>query len=304
MRFTAAEPQSFTSAGGDPAVAQAFDPIAGGGACATTDGADEAGTANYRLPPAGGAGFTLMGAPTVQADMAVTGEFPEVAARLLDVGPDGKQTLVARTVYRPDTEQPRQVFQLHPNGWHFAAEHVPEAPAARARRAVRAGVERPVLGRGVEPRAAPARARDAGHRAGGEAAAGGAAAGAGGGAGRRPDRAARGLGREAGHDDDGGEGREARLRLRLRATCRRVVLRGRDKAKVKRLVVRRRGMRRRVDRRRPFRVALRGGTARRVRAVAVLKGGKRVRLRATVPKSLREAAPLRAPPALLFPYRL
>jgi hypothetical protein len=44
-------------------------------------------------------------------------------------------------------------------------------------------------------------------------------------------------------------------------------------------------MRRRVDRRRPFRVALRGGTSRRVRAVAVLRGGRRVRLRATMPRA-------------------
>jgi hypothetical protein len=49
----------------------------------------------------------------------------ELAARLWDVGPDGNQTLVGRALYRP-TGDGRQVFQPHPNGWHFAAGHVPK----------------------------------------------------------------------------------------------------------------------------------------------------------------------------------
>ena len=56
-----------TSLGGDPTVARAFDPIAGDGACATTSGAVEPGTADYRLPAATGDGYTLLGAPTVVA---------------------------------------------------------------------------------------------------------------------------------------------------------------------------------------------------------------------------------------------
>jgi hypothetical protein len=39
----------------------------------------------------------------------------------------GQQRLVARGLYRPEitpAEATRQVFQLHPNGWHFAAGHV------------------------------------------------------------------------------------------------------------------------------------------------------------------------------------
>jgi hypothetical protein len=46
-----------------------------------------------------------------------------VAARLVDVAPDGTETLVARGLYRP-TAEAKQVFQLHPNGWKFAKDHV------------------------------------------------------------------------------------------------------------------------------------------------------------------------------------
>ncbi|HEX6695481.1 MAG TPA: CocE/NonD family hydrolase [Solirubrobacteraceae bacterium] len=123
VRFTSATAQTVLSVGGDPTVARAFDPIAGDGACATTSAADEPGTASYRLPEATGDGYTLLGAPTVIADLKLTGSFPELALRLLDVAPDGTQTLVARGLYRP-TADGRQVFQLHPGAWRFAAGHV------------------------------------------------------------------------------------------------------------------------------------------------------------------------------------
>ena len=66
-----------------------------------------------------------MGSATVQADFKLTDTNSQVAARLLDVDPDGKETLVARGIWRPKTAPGfvRQVFQLHPNGWHFAAGH-------------------------------------------------------------------------------------------------------------------------------------------------------------------------------------
>jgi hypothetical protein len=66
-----------------------------------------------------------MGSPTVIADLVVAGQFAEVAPRLWDVAPDGSQSLVAQGLYRPrDDGQNPQVFQLHANGWHFAAGHV------------------------------------------------------------------------------------------------------------------------------------------------------------------------------------
>ncbi len=112
-------------AAGDPAVGRAFDPIAGGGACATTSGADQLGAATYRLDPAPANGYTLMGSPTVIADIASPSPTSQVAARLLDVDPHGNQSLVARGLYRPATgpAASRQVFQLHANGWRFEPGH-------------------------------------------------------------------------------------------------------------------------------------------------------------------------------------
>ncbi len=112
--------------GGSPAIADAFDPIAGGGACVKTAGDDQPGVASYRAAPAPAGGFNLMGSPTVLADIASPVAGSEIAARLLDVDPAGEQTLIARGLWRPVTaEAPvRQVFQLHPNAWRFAEGHV------------------------------------------------------------------------------------------------------------------------------------------------------------------------------------
>ena len=130
VRFKAADPEDVSSASGDPTVNAAVDPIAGGGnACATTSSASLSGTATYRLPKVAGKGYTLLGAPTVIADLRVKASTDavntELAARLWDVAPDGNQALVARALYRP-TGDGRQVFQLHPNGWRFAGGHVPK----------------------------------------------------------------------------------------------------------------------------------------------------------------------------------
>jgi hypothetical protein len=125
VRLRSAAAQTVVSAAGDPTVSAAIDPIGGQGACATTSAADEPGTANYRLPAATGAGYTLLGSPTVVADLKVTGTFPALAERLWDVGPDGRQTPVARGLYRPSGDG-RVVFQLHPGAWRFAAGHVPK----------------------------------------------------------------------------------------------------------------------------------------------------------------------------------
>ncbi len=90
------------------------------------------------MEPAEGGGFTLMGSPTVLADITSSGPHSQIAARLLDVAPDGQQTLVARAVYRPEPSG-RQVFQLHPNGYKFEPGHIAklellpnDSPYARA----------------------------------------------------------------------------------------------------------------------------------------------------------------------------
>jgi hypothetical protein len=128
VRYDSLTPQTISPAAGDPTIGRAFDPIAGGGACATASGSDQPGVATYRLPAATGSGYTLMGSPTVVADINSPGPTSQLAARLLDVAPDGTETLVARALYRPDVNSgptpTRQVFQLHPDGWKFAAGHV------------------------------------------------------------------------------------------------------------------------------------------------------------------------------------
>ena len=108
---------------------QAYDPISGGGACATAPGADQVGAASYRLGAAPSGGFTLMGSPTVVADINSPGPTSQLAARLVDIDPGtGNARLVARGLYRPEinsgSEATRQVFQLHPNGWKFEAGHI------------------------------------------------------------------------------------------------------------------------------------------------------------------------------------
>jgi dienelactone hydrolase len=129
VRFSSAEPLTIDSSGGDPGIGAAIDPVSGGGdACATTAAGDQAGTATYRLPAASGAGYTLLGAPTIVARLGVTGSpgVAQVAGRLWDVAPGGSsQTLVARGSFRP-TGDGTAVWQLHPTGWRFAAGHVPK----------------------------------------------------------------------------------------------------------------------------------------------------------------------------------
>jgi predicted acyl esterase len=104
-----------------------FDPVSGGPACTSVPSTDTAGAAVYKLDPAPAGGYTMMGAATVIAKFTLSGETSQVAARLLDVAPDGTETLVDRGLWRPANGGPtKQVFQLHPNGWNFAAGHTPK----------------------------------------------------------------------------------------------------------------------------------------------------------------------------------
>jgi dienelactone hydrolase len=119
IRFGNVAAQTVPPGAGDPTIGATFDPIAGKDPCATASGADQAGAANYRLAvPA--PGFTLLGSPTVIADLGTTGTDSELAARLLDVRPDGKERLVARGLLRPGSGGDDFVFQLHPQGYRFA----------------------------------------------------------------------------------------------------------------------------------------------------------------------------------------
>ncbi len=111
--------QTIVPGAGDPNSGKAFDPIAGEGACATAAGADQVGLANYRLPVPS-PGFTLLGSATIVADLATTNVDSELAARLLDVLPNGEERLVARGLLRPGNGGTAVVFQLHPQGYRFA----------------------------------------------------------------------------------------------------------------------------------------------------------------------------------------
>jgi predicted acyl esterase len=126
VRFSAEAAQTVAATGGDPRVAAAIDPVAGGGdACATTGTDASPGTAVYTLPAS--RGWTLLGAPTVLAKLTVSGPAAQIAARLWDVAPGGSsQTLVARGTYRPIGSGTTERFQLHANGWRFAPGHRPK----------------------------------------------------------------------------------------------------------------------------------------------------------------------------------
>jgi hypothetical protein len=124
VRFRDTSTKTIAPNGGSPSVDTTFDPVSGGGACASASAADLPGVATYRLPAAAGGGYTLMGSPTVLARIASPGANSQLAARLLDVAPDGTETLVARQLYRPVVGTARQVFQLHPSGHLFAPGHV------------------------------------------------------------------------------------------------------------------------------------------------------------------------------------
>jgi hypothetical protein len=130
VSFSSSPAQTILSSAGNPTIAQAIDPISGGGACATVSATDQgAGVATYRLPAASGNGYTLLGAPVVTANLNVTGQFAFIAARLWDVDPStNTETLVARGLYRINGNAPngKQTFQLHPGAWAFASGHIPK----------------------------------------------------------------------------------------------------------------------------------------------------------------------------------
>ncbi len=124
VRFRGKGTKTISANGGSPSVDTTFDPISGGGACASAPAGDLPGVATYRLPAAKGSGYTLMGSPTVVAKISSPTANSEMAARLFDVDPSGTETLVDRQLFRPAVGTARQVFQLHPSGHLFAPGHV------------------------------------------------------------------------------------------------------------------------------------------------------------------------------------
>lgn len=126
IRYSSADAKTLSPGSGSLAIGEAFDPVdSGGNPCRTAPGADQQGVATYRLPQVDSP-ITLMGAATVIASINSPAANSQVAARLLDVAPNGTETLVNRALLRPPVGSSKQVFQLHPNGWEFAAGHVPK----------------------------------------------------------------------------------------------------------------------------------------------------------------------------------
>lgn len=126
FKFGSSPVQEFTSAGGDPAVAKAYDPVRGTTeACKTIPYTPEPNVATYSRVVKNG--FTLMGLPTIAARISSTGQFGQIDARLWDVSPEGTQLLVNRGVYALENGQSGKIeFQLHGNGYRFAKGHTVE----------------------------------------------------------------------------------------------------------------------------------------------------------------------------------
>ncbi len=75
----------------------------------------------YSTGPIPAGGVTLMGSPTIVAEVESPSPNSEIAARLFDVSPGGYDRLIARGVYRPDGGVQQMVFQLHPQAYHVPA---------------------------------------------------------------------------------------------------------------------------------------------------------------------------------------
>jgi len=126
IRVRDAATQTIGATGGDSDTALGWNSlIANQNPCGTAPGAPETGSADWSLPPAPAGGYTMQGSPTLVADIDL-GNAPnsEIAARLVDLSPDGStKTLVARGVWRP-WPKGIQVFQLHANAWKVEQGHV------------------------------------------------------------------------------------------------------------------------------------------------------------------------------------
>jgi len=121
VHFGASGAQRVTSSGGDPDVSAALNPIGGKDSCFPLPAADAPGTAIAKRRV--GKPFTMLGLPTVRAQIRTKGRGGLIAAHLWDVSA-GQQTLVARGVYRlEDNQKGKLVFQLFGNGWRFARGH-------------------------------------------------------------------------------------------------------------------------------------------------------------------------------------
>jgi hypothetical protein len=116
-------PAQTTASSSAPSVEGAnTDPIANSGCRSMAASQSDPNQAVYTFAAPGA---TLVGAPIVNVDVAVTGLSAEVAARLWEVAGSGTQTLITRTVYRIEQSAPsgsaHLAFELWPQAWQFQA---------------------------------------------------------------------------------------------------------------------------------------------------------------------------------------
>ncbi|MBT8150732.1 MAG: acetylxylan esterase [Gammaproteobacteria bacterium] len=108
-----------------PNASSNFDPISGGNACARVNDEPISGALVYDLPTPDTGGYTVLGSPTIIADITVSsGSVPDslLVARLLDIAPNGTEQLLARGAFRPSASG-TQVFQLHPIAAYVPDDH-------------------------------------------------------------------------------------------------------------------------------------------------------------------------------------
>jgi predicted acyl esterase len=131
LTLGSSESKTFTSVGASSTIAKEFDPFeevrkeraegnpyANGNVCKETKSETEPNTATYTMTSPG---FTMMGLPTITANVVTTGAYGQIDARLWDVLPSGEERLVTRGVYRLTENQTGPItFQLHGNGYEFA----------------------------------------------------------------------------------------------------------------------------------------------------------------------------------------
>jgi len=98
--------------------------VLGGGCPLLSARPPDPGTASWSWPVPRAA--TLLGAPVLEASVRTTGVVAQLAARLWDIGTDGSEALIGRTVYRLDgplVAGTRVVFELSANAWRLVPGH-------------------------------------------------------------------------------------------------------------------------------------------------------------------------------------
>ncbi|MFN8150010.1 MAG: CocE/NonD family hydrolase [Solirubrobacterales bacterium] len=123
IRIDGGAAQTVSASGGDTAIGSIFNPVPTKSPCITAPGGKEAGSADYETDPAP-SDYTVMGAVTLAGEFHQAGDTSQIAARLVDVSPDGStKMLVERGLWRPQGDG-YDVFQLYANGWKVQTGHV------------------------------------------------------------------------------------------------------------------------------------------------------------------------------------